>query len=143
MQQRKNPRLAAKFERKGMSASMGGYQIAQETDTRSGSTEGCVKGLIVSITPNRLNLDEVPTGLRVSRMTARSCKVSLPLFLTIKGASMLIEKVEVELTRLRTEQAKSQQDEVFGGFSLAERAQFDARTNRINRLELSLSQGRS
>jgi hypothetical protein len=49
------------------------------------------------------------------------------------------EKPESELTRLREEQKKAQQDEVFGGLSLAERAAYNEKTNRINALEIELA----
>jgi hypothetical protein len=45
------------------------------------------------------------------------------------------EKPETELKRLRREQNKSRQDEIFGGFSPTERAEFEARAKRIHTLE--------
>jgi len=56
---------------------------------------------------------------------------------------MANQSLQSELTRLRKQQAKAQQDEVFGGFSLAERAEYDARTNRIHDLEVELQIRRS
>jgi hypothetical protein len=49
------------------------------------------------------------------------------------------ENAEFELKRLRAEQAKTRQDEVFGGLSPAERAGYDAKTKRINELEIALA----
>jgi hypothetical protein len=45
------------------------------------------------------------------------------------------EKPESELRRLRTEQGKTRRDEVFGGLSRAERAEYDKKAERIRRLE--------
>jgi hypothetical protein len=45
------------------------------------------------------------------------------------------EKPESELRRLRTEQSKTRRDEVFGGLSHAERAEYNARAERIHKLE--------
>jgi len=42
---------------------------------------------------------------------------------------------ENELIRLRREQSKTRQDEVFGGLSPAERAVYDTKENRIHELE--------
>jgi hypothetical protein len=44
-----------------------------------------------------------------------------------------------ELARLRTEQYKTRQDEVFGGLSHAERAEYDSRKERIHDLEIECS----
>lgn len=52
---------------------------------------------------------------------------------------MAKEKPESELKRLRVEQKKAQQDEVFGGLSPAERAAYNEKTNRINELEIELT----
>jgi hypothetical protein len=46
--------------------------------------------------------------------------------------------LQSELTRLRKQQAKARQDEVFGGLSRAERAEYDARANRIHDVETEL-----
>jgi hypothetical protein len=46
------------------------------------------------------------------------------------------EKHEFELRRLRVEQSKTREDEIFGGLTLAERAAFDTKTTRINDLEI-------
>ena len=51
---------------------------------------------------------------------------------------MAKEKPESELKRLRVEQKKAQQDEVFGGLSLSERKEYDRRTKRINQLEIEI-----
>jgi len=48
---------------------------------------------------------------------------------------MVREKHESELKRLRTEQTKSRQDEVFGGLSPAERAKYNEKSERIHQLE--------
>jgi hypothetical protein len=48
---------------------------------------------------------------------------------------MAIEKRESELKRLRIEQNKSRQDEVFGGLSPAERAKYEGKSERIHKLE--------
>jgi hypothetical protein len=42
---------------------------------------------------------------------------------------------EDELIRLRKEQSKMRQDEVFGGLSSEEQAAYDCRENRIHELE--------
>jgi hypothetical protein len=51
---------------------------------------------------------------------------------------MAKEKSESELNRLRTEQNKSRRDEVFGGFSQAELAQYEAKRERIHTLEIEV-----
>jgi hypothetical protein len=48
---------------------------------------------------------------------------------------MAEEKLQSELTRLRKEQKKARQDEVFGGFSDAEQAEYDENAERICELE--------
>jgi hypothetical protein len=48
---------------------------------------------------------------------------------------MAKEQHESELKRLRTEQNKTRQDEVFGGLSSAERAKYDGKSERIHKLE--------
>jgi len=48
---------------------------------------------------------------------------------------MAKEKSECELKRLRTEQNKTRQDEVFGGLSPAERAEYEGKSERIHELE--------
>jgi hypothetical protein len=50
---------------------------------------------------------------------------------------MAKENPESELTRLRKEQNKTQQDEVFGGLSPAERAECNGKAKRINELEIA------
>jgi hypothetical protein len=47
---------------------------------------------------------------------------------------------QLELERLRKQQAKARADEVFGGLSLAERAAYDLRRDRIIELERDLSE---
>jgi hypothetical protein len=51
---------------------------------------------------------------------------------------MANQSLQSELTRLRKQQAKARQDEIFGGFSRAERAEYDARANRIHDVETEL-----
>ena len=48
---------------------------------------------------------------------------------------MLEEKPQFELIRLRKEQNKARQDEVFGGLSPAERAEYNGKAERIHELE--------
>lgn len=48
---------------------------------------------------------------------------------------MVPEKREAELNRLLKEQHKARQDEVFGGFSPAERAEYEEKADRIHALE--------
>ncbi|MBZ5688223.1 MAG: hypothetical protein LAP86_24670 [Acidobacteriia bacterium] len=47
---------------------------------------------------------------------------------------------QLELEHLRKQQAKARADEVFGGLSVAERAAYDVRQNRILELEHDLSE---
>jgi hypothetical protein len=51
---------------------------------------------------------------------------------------MANQSLQSELTRLRKQQAKARQDEVFGGFSLAERVEYDARAHRIHDVETEI-----
>jgi hypothetical protein len=48
---------------------------------------------------------------------------------------MAIEKRETELKRLRAEQYKTRQDEVFGGLSPAELAEYNRKSDQIDGLE--------
>jgi hypothetical protein len=48
------------------------------------------------------------------------------------------ETLQSELTGLRKEQNKARQDEVFGGLSQAERAEYAKRAKRIHELEVQL-----
>jgi hypothetical protein len=48
---------------------------------------------------------------------------------------MAKEKPQSELTRLRTEQEKTRRDEVFGGLTPAERAEYKRKSERIYELE--------
>jgi hypothetical protein len=48
---------------------------------------------------------------------------------------MANEKPQFELIRLREEQNKARQDEVFGGFSPAERVEYNGKAERIHELE--------
>jgi hypothetical protein len=52
-----------------------------------------------------------------------------------KGCVMKSETPKLELERLRRQQAKTRADEVFGGLSSAERADYDVRQDRIRELE--------
>ena len=54
---------------------------------------------------------------------------------------MALEKPESELKRLRTEQTKSRKDEVFGGFSPEERIEYEAKSERIHKLESEIQAG--
>ena len=47
--------------------------------------------------------------------------------------------IQAELARLWKEQAKARRDEVFGGFSAAERSSYEARAERIHVLESELN----
>ncbi len=51
---------------------------------------------------------------------------------------MANQKLQSELARLRKQQARARHDEIFGGFSRAERAEYDARANRIHEVETEL-----
>jgi hypothetical protein len=51
---------------------------------------------------------------------------------------MANQKLHSELTRLRREQSKAREAEVFGGFSRAERGEYEARANRIHDVEIEL-----
>jgi hypothetical protein len=51
------------------------------------------------------------------------------------------EKPESELKRLRAEQNKSRQNEVFGGFSPAERIEYEVKSERIHTLEIEILAG--
>jgi hypothetical protein len=53
----------------------------------------------------------------------------------LKGSVVVPEKPEAELERLLKEQHKAQRDEVFGGFSPTERAEYEERAARIRELE--------
>ena len=48
---------------------------------------------------------------------------------------MVEEKPQFELIRLRKEQSKDRQDEVFGGLSPAERAAYNRKSERIHELQ--------
>jgi len=48
---------------------------------------------------------------------------------------MRTETLQSELARLQKEQAKTRQDEVFGGLSPAERSAYDRKQSRIHELE--------
>jgi hypothetical protein len=48
---------------------------------------------------------------------------------------MAMEKPEAELKRLRIEQYKTLRDEVFGGLTLAEQAEYNRKSDQIHELE--------
>jgi hypothetical protein len=48
---------------------------------------------------------------------------------------MATEKRESELKRLRREQSKTRYDEVYGGLSPAEQAEYNRKSDRIHELE--------
>jgi hypothetical protein len=50
------------------------------------------------------------------------------------------ETPQLELDRLRKQQAKARADEVFGGLSSEERVTYDLRQDRIRKLEHDLSE---
>jgi hypothetical protein len=52
---------------------------------------------------------------------------------------MISEAPQLELDRLRKQQAQTRADEVFGGLSPKEKAAYDVRQDRIHRLEHDLS----
>jgi hypothetical protein len=49
------------------------------------------------------------------------------------------ENIQSELTRLLAEQSKARQDEVFGGMTTTERAEYTLKEKRINELEIELA----
>ena len=53
---------------------------------------------------------------------------------------MMIEVPQLELERLRKQQAEARADEVFGGLTPAELAVYDRRQGRIRELEHDLSE---
>lgn len=57
------------------------------------------------------------------------------------GAIMTDEKLQSELRRLNTLQSRARQDEVFGGFSRAQRIEYNKRERRIHDLETELQAG--
>jgi len=62
---------------------------------------------------------------------------SKPLHLAT-GIHMKYATPEDELIRLRKQQSKTRQDEVFGGLSPEERKTYDVRENRIHELDRDL-----
>lgn len=54
---------------------------------------------------------------------------------------MTDEKLQSELRRLNTLQSRARQDEVFGGFSRAQRIEYNKRERRIHDLETELQAG--
>jgi hypothetical protein len=51
---------------------------------------------------------------------------------------MQLETIQSELARLRKEQSKTRQDEVFGGLSDQERSIYEFKEERIRELEVQL-----
>lgn len=51
---------------------------------------------------------------------------------------MPTEQPEAELARLKKEQEKARKDEIFGGLSVSERQEYDARHRRIKALQASV-----
>jgi hypothetical protein len=49
-----------------------------------------------------------------------------------------VENLKSELAALLKEQRQARQDEVYGGFSKSERAEYDARAQRIHELDARL-----
>jgi Skp family chaperone for outer membrane proteins len=58
--------------------------------------------------------------------------------LSAEGVALAVENPKSELARLRKEQRQARQDEVYGGFSKSERAEYDARAERIHELDARL-----
>ena len=56
------------------------------------------------------------------------------------GCNMRIETPQFELALLRKQQAKTREDEVFGGLTPAERAAYELRQDRIRELQSALSE---
>jgi hypothetical protein len=52
---------------------------------------------------------------------------------------MKSETADVELARLRKEQKKTRQDEIFGGLTDEERSAYENKAHRIRQLEFELS----
>ncbi len=52
---------------------------------------------------------------------------------------MVKQSLQSELTRLLKEQYKARQDQVFGGLSPVERAEYNLRTERIHEIEIQAS----
>jgi hypothetical protein len=57
---------------------------------------------------------------------------------SLKAVVMVVENRQSELTRLRNEQFKTLHDEVFGGLSPAERAEYEQKAKRIHKLEAEI-----
>jgi hypothetical protein len=55
-----------------------------------------------------------------------------------EGVRVAEKNPKSELARLRKKQRQAQQDEVYGGFSESERAEYDSRAERINELGAQL-----
>ena len=55
-----------------------------------------------------------------------------------KVFAVAVETPKSELARLRKEQRQARQDEVYGGFSKSERAEYDSRAERIHELDSQL-----
>ena len=75
------------------------------------------------------------TGCAVSTMVAPRFSVGLALINSPLKVIMVQKTSQSELTRLRKEQNKARQNEVFGGLSPAERAEYNGKAERIHDLE--------
>jgi len=82
--------------------------------------------------------DVQSTGHTVSTVIAKEVSV---LIIPRPRSIMVEEKPQSELIRLRKEQNKTRRDEVFGGLSPAELAEYDGKAQRIHELENYLLTG--
>jgi hypothetical protein len=69
-----------------------------------------------------------------------SSKSTRPDEIQRTGCVMKSETPKLELKRLRRQQAQTRADEVFGGLSSAERADYDVKQDRIHELQDDLSE---
>lgn len=76
--------------------------------------------------------DVQSTRHTVSTVIAKEVSV---LIIPVQRSIMVEEKPQAELIRLRKEQNKARRDEVFGGLSPAELAEYDGKAERIHELE--------
>jgi hypothetical protein len=75
------------------------------------------------------------TGTMVSKMIEHVCKLQ-----RLKVCAMEDETPHDELVRLRKAQIKARQNEVYGGLSHAEQAEYNSRAARIRELEQGASE---
>jgi hypothetical protein len=79
------------------------------------------------------------TGNQLSKFVQRQCNVSASgKCFPLKVFAVAEENPRSELARLREEQRQARQDEVYGGFSESERAEYDTRAERIFELDAQL-----